>query len=79
MTSTAEIIQEAANALEEKRFNEAEAETADYESKMEEEGITVIRFTDEELARFAEKHREEVWPEVKDDFDAELFDRVVGQ
>ena len=78
-TEEQEIIQEAATDLEENRFKEAEAETAEYEALMEDEGITIIRFSDEELKAFADKHREEVWPEIKSDFGEELFDSVVGQ
>lgn len=73
-----EIIQSAATALEEKRFAEAEAETAEYEAKLEEAGVTIIRFTDEQLANFAKIGREKVWPEIKADFGAELFDEITG-
>lgn len=73
-----EIFQTAATALEEKRFDEAEAETAEYEAKLEEEGVTIIRFTDEELSEFARVNREQVWPEVKADFGEELFEKVTS-
>lgn len=74
-----EIVQTAAKALEEKRFEEAEAETAEYEAKMEEAGITVIRFTDEQLAGFAKVNREKVWPGIKADFGEELFDEITSE
>lgn len=73
-----EVIQTAAKALEDKRFAEAEAETAEYEAKLEEAGITIIRFTDEQLANFAKISREKVWPQIKADFGEELFDEVTG-
>jgi len=37
----------------------------------------VYEFTDEELATFAKKVREEVWPVIKEDFGEELFNAVV--
>jgi TRAP-type C4-dicarboxylate transport system substrate-binding protein len=73
-----EVIQTAAKALEDKRFAEAEAETAEYEAKLEEAGITIIRFTDEQLSNFAKISREKVWPQIKADFGEELFDEVTG-
>ena len=69
-------LQDAATALEEKRFAEAEGEEKGYEDKLREAGVEVIEFSDEELKAFAEKCREEVWPVVKDDFGAELFDEI---
>jgi len=73
-----EIIQSAASALEEKRFAEAEAETSAFESKMEDAGIKIIRFTDEQLSEFAKVNREKVWPIIKDDFGQELFDQITS-
>jgi len=73
-----EIVQTAADALQEKRWDEAEAETAEYEAKMEEAGIKVIRFTDEDLAGFAKVNREKVWPVIRSDFGEELFDEVTS-
>ena len=72
------IILETAKALEVKRFNEAEAEESEYISKLEAEGITIIEFTDAELKAFAEKCRENVWPKIKADFGAELFDKITS-
>ncbi|MEL7648703.1 MAG: TRAP transporter substrate-binding protein DctP [Sedimentibacter sp.] len=72
------IIQETAKALEQKRFSEAEAEEDEYKSKLEAAGITVIKFTDEELKAFAVKCRENVWPKIKADFGAELFDKITS-
>ena len=72
------IIQETAKALEVKRFNEAEAEESEYISKLEAEGITIIEFTDAELKAFADKCRENVWPKIKGDFGAELFDKITS-
>jgi TRAP-type C4-dicarboxylate transport system substrate-binding protein len=72
------IIQETAKALEQKRFNEAEAEEDEYKTKLEAAGITIINFTDEELQTFADKCREQVWPKIKEDFGSELFDKITS-
>lgn len=74
--SEQKIIQDAALALEEKRFNEAEADEQKYHQLLEEEGIKVIEFSDTELRNFAIKAREEVWPVIKGDFDEELFEEL---
>ena len=38
----------------------------------------VYDFSDEELAAIKDKIEKEVWPEIKDEFGAELFDSIVG-
>ncbi|WP_176461856.1 TRAP transporter substrate-binding protein DctP [Anaeromicrobium sediminis] len=70
------MLEEIGLKLEEKRYETAEADQKEFENKLKEEGIKVIEFTDEELANFAKKVRETVWPEIKDEFGAELFDSV---
>lgn len=71
-----QALLDAAQALEKKRFEQAPGEEKEYEAKLAELGIKIVEFTDEELATFAKKCREEVWPVIKDDFGAELFDQV---
>ena len=67
----------AAQHAEAKRWEVAEAETAEYEKKLADEyGVTVVQYTDEQLAAFASKCRANVWPLVRDDFGGELFDQV---
>ncbi|MEA4848082.1 MAG: TRAP transporter substrate-binding protein DctP [Clostridiaceae bacterium] len=67
---------EAAQALEKKRFTEAEEQEKEYEDKLAALGITIVEFSDEELAAFAKKCREKVWPEIKGDFGEGLFETV---
>lgn len=69
-------LTEAAQALEKKRFKEAEEQEKEYEDKLAALGITVVEFTDEQLAEFAKKCRAEVWPAIKGDFGEGLFDTV---
>jgi len=72
-----EALTVAAQNAEAKRWEVAEAETAEYEKKLAEEyNVTVVEFTDEQLAAFASKCRANVWPLVRDDFGGELFDQV---
>jgi len=44
--------------------------------ELKESGATIVKFTDVELAAFAKKCREEVWPIIKGDFGEELFDSI---
>lgn len=69
-------LQEASSAMEESRFQKAEAETKQYEEKLAAAGVKVIEFSNEQLAAFAKKAREEVWPLIKADYGAELFDEI---
>ena len=74
-----EALTVAAQNAEAKRWEVAEAETAEYEKKLADEyGVTVVEFTDEQLAAFASKCRANVWPLVRDDFGGELFDQVTA-
>lgn len=75
-TDEQKALMDASQALEKKRFEEAEDEEKQYEDKLADLGIKVIEFSDEELAAFAKKCRENVWPVIKDDFGAELFEEV---
>src|SRR5699024_1037445 len=71
------IIQEASNVLTEESFDVAEKDEERYRKKMEEEGIEVHEFTDEELNKLAEKARENVWPEAEETIGKELLDQLI--
>ena len=43
---------------------------------MEDCGITVVRFTDEELNYLAEQVRENVWPELAETYTAEFIENL---
>lgn len=74
-----EALKTAAANLEAKRWEVAEAETGEYIEKLKTDyNVTVIEYTDEELAAFASKIRENVWPLIRDDFGGELFDSVTA-
>ncbi len=70
------IIEEIGLNFEQERYKLAEQDEKEYENKLKEAGITVYEFTDEELAAMAKKARETVWPEIREDFGAELFDSI---
>lgn len=72
-------LQEAARAMEENRFKKAEGEEQQYMDKLKAAGVTVYKFTDVELAAFAKKCREQVWPVIKGDYGAELFDSITKE
>jgi len=46
---------------------------------LKDSGIEVITFTDEELAKFAKKNRENVWPQAKEDIGPESMDKVLAE
>ena len=72
------VLQDAAKAMETKRFGDAEQQEKEFENKLQENGVEIIQFTDEELAAFAKLIREDVWPKIKDEFGAEIFDSIVS-
>lgn len=55
------ILKENAKWLEEKRWAEAEESQAKFEQMLADEGIDVVRFTDEELEAFKNHMRENMW------------------
>ncbi len=74
-----EAIMAAAEKMETERWPLAESETAEFEQGLKDNGTMVYEFTPEELAGFAEKVRAEVWPEIKEEYGTELFDKVTGK
>ncbi|MBA1335741.1 MAG: TRAP-type C4-dicarboxylate transport system, periplasmic component [Firmicutes bacterium] len=70
---------DAAKAMEEKRFRDAEQQEKEFEGKLAAEGIKIVEFTDAELAAFAKKTREQVWPLVKGDYGEKLFESIVKE
>ncbi len=70
------VVEAAAKNFEAARWEVAPDEERYYEDQLEENGAVIIRFTDEEYHAMADKVRAEVWPEIKDDYGAELFDRI---
>lgn len=73
-----ELVMNSSVNLENDRYVVAEEEQAQYEQDLRDLGIVVYEFTDEELAAMKTKIQEEVWPDIKDEFGAELFDSIVN-
>lgn len=63
-TEQQDALQTAANKLEDDRWEVAPKETAEYEKKLEDYGVKIIEFTDDELQNFYNKCWESVWPEL---------------
>lgn len=74
-----QLIQNLGSELEHKRFAIAEEEEKANEQRLRDFGIKVINFTDEELARFAKKIKENVWPKLRGDIGPEIMDAVLSQ
>jgi TRAP-type transport system periplasmic protein len=71
-----EIFQTTAKELAAARFEAAPAETADFEQKLQDSGIEIIEYTDEELDNIAKEIRKNIWPELEKEYGKELFERV---
>ena len=78
-TEQQEALTGAAKAMEEKRFVDAEDQEKEFEDLLAEAGATIVEFSDEDLAAFAKKVREEVWPLVKGDYGEELFEEIISE
>lgn len=69
-------ILEFAAQFEEEAFIQAEEEQEKYNELItEEHGVEVVDFTDEELQAYADKVREEVWPELEDEY-GDILDEI---
>ena len=75
--SEKKIVSDAALNFEKKRFATAEGETRDYEKKLEDNGVRIIRYSDAELKAIAKKVETEVWPVIKNDYGADFFDEII--
>jgi len=68
----------AAKHMQDKRWEVAPEETAEYEQKMTESGTNIVKFTDEEIQKFADKVRANVWPIIEEEYGKENFEAVTG-
>ena len=51
-------------------------QTEEYEQKLEDYGVQIINFTDEELDAFYERCQKEVWPKLTELYGQEAVDMV---
>ena len=70
-------IQEAAKNLSQKRWATVADEETEYEKKMIDKGIKVVKFTDEEIDTIAKKVRNTIWPQIKNNYGEGFLDKVV--
>jgi len=56
----------------------AQADEGKYKALLEENGITVVEFTDAERAAFADAVRTDVWPKLAETFTQEFLDNVLA-
>lgn len=73
-----ELVMAAARDMEEARWAAAPNETESYEEQLAGIGATIVEFSDADRAALAAKVREEVWPEIEDEYGAELFRRITN-
>lgn len=72
-----QIIQEASDTLTNESFDIAEQNDIEYRQKMEDKGIEVIEFTDEELKQLADHARENTWPSAKETIGNDLLNDLL--
>lgn len=70
------VIEAAALKFEQDRWAAAPEEEQKYIDLLKEAGAVIVDYTDEQLKTMADKVRAEVWPKVRDEYGAELFDKV---
>ncbi|SCZ81554.1 TRAP transporter substrate-binding protein DctP [Acidaminobacter hydrogenoformans] len=70
------VIEAAALKFEQDRWATAPEEEQEYIALLEEAGAVIIEYTDEQYKAMADKVRAEVWPAVREEYGAELFDKV---
>ncbi|NLV57967.1 MAG: hypothetical protein GXY67_04290, partial [Clostridiales bacterium] len=56
----------------------AQDDEAKYKELLRDKGITVVEFTDEERAAFAQAVRANVWPKLAKTFGQEFLDNVLA-
>ena len=71
-------LKTAAQNMQEKRWEVAPDETAEYEQKLADSGTTIIQYTDEQIQAFADKVRKNVWPVIEEEYGKENFEAVVN-
>lgn len=71
-------LQVAATNMQEKRWEVAETETAEYEQKLRDSGTVVVEYTNEKLNEFADAVREAVWPVIAEEYGSEYFESVIN-
>lgn len=70
------IIQDAADEMEARRWTAAEADEKMNMKKLEDYGVKVLTFSNEELQKMSDKARAEVWPSLRKDVGEKVFDEV---
>lgn len=71
-----ELIDVLAEELEVDAFKQAKEEETKYDELFKKEGTVVYNFTDEQIAKYANKIREEVWPKLEKEYGKEIFDQI---
>ncbi|MFC4350384.1 TRAP transporter substrate-binding protein DctP [Fodinicurvata halophila] len=74
-----EIIREIAIDLVDKSFETARESEETYLKRLDESGVEVVEFTDEDRERWAEYVRETTWPKLHDRLSEELINRLREQ
>ncbi len=72
-------LQQAAVDFEATRWTKAEADQGAFEQKLADNGTTIVKLSNEELAAAAKKVRAEVWPKIMDDVGQEWAQGILNK
>ncbi|MCM3411844.1 TRAP transporter substrate-binding protein DctP [Metabacillus litoralis] len=73
------LIQELSDEMMAESIETAEKYDKEYTDKLEEEGITVVEFSDEEIQKLADHVRENTWPRLKETLGEEAIEELLKQ
>ena len=71
-----QIVTEAFTQASASSIDDAEKADEEYLKKLEDEGMQVVRFSDEQLKSFAEDVRANVWPEFESVYGADFMAKL---
>ncbi|NIP27894.1 MAG: C4-dicarboxylate ABC transporter [Phycisphaerae bacterium] len=74
-----EKLNKVAQEFEDRRWKSAEADQAANEQRLADYGAEILRLSDDQIARAAEKAQKNIWPEILDDVGREWGEKVLGQ
>ncbi len=73
------LILESIAKFQQQSIDEAEQSEKDYAQKLKDGGLTVVSFTDEELAKIGAHVRATVWPKMKAQFGDEIYGGLMAE
>lgn len=70
------VLQEVAQEITKERIEQVKVRDAEQLARLEEFGVNVVRFNDEQLQSFARATREDVWPKISSELGDDIYQRL---